>query len=148
MSAKATIVTANGTISPKVFWPLVVSIILTFVATFLSAITPEMLGALGPLAFPMGLALGAVSQVIVAYMKGDELRDLGVQATAAIIPSYKTDDEVTPQGIFVDPGEFYEPDEVEEPEINQPESEDVKSDEFSEGNDQLLAEVNQVRNQG
>jgi len=146
MSAKATIVTANGTISPKVFWPLVVSIVLTFVATFLSAITPEMLGALGPLAFPMGLALGAVSQVIVAYMKGDELRDLGVQATAAIIPSYTTDDQVTPQGVYVEP-EYFETDDVEEPEINQPESEDVKSDQFSEGNDQLLAEVNQVRNQ-
>lgn len=94
MAADSKTVTANGSISPKVFWPLVVSIVLTFLATFLSAITPEMLGELGVLAFPMGLALGAVGQLIAGYLKGDELRDLGVQATAAILPVAPTSETV------------------------------------------------------
>lgn len=87
MSASSTTVSAPGTISPKVFWPLVVSVVLVFVSTFLSALTPELLADLGPVAFPLGLALGAVSQTITGYLKGDELRDHGVRATAAVFPS-------------------------------------------------------------
>lgn len=104
MAANSTVITATGTISPKVFWPLAVSIGLTFVATFLSALTPDMLGAFGPLAFPLGLALGGVSQAIVAYMKSDELRDLGVKATAAILPAPVHTDSVS-----VDPAEVAPP---------------------------------------
>lgn len=95
MAAASTTVTAPGTISPKVFWPLVVAVVLTFLSTFLAAVTPQMLSGLGELAFPMGLALGAVSQVITAYMKSDELRDLGVRSTAAVLPVY-TDQVVPP----------------------------------------------------
>lgn len=96
MAAEAKTVTAPGTISPKVFWPLLVGVALTFAASFLSAITPEMLSWLGPAALPMAFALGTVSQTIVAYMKSDELRDLGVQATAAVLAVEPTS-QVTPE---------------------------------------------------
>jgi hypothetical protein len=90
MAAEAQTVTAPGTISPKVFWPLLVGVALTFVSAFLAGLTPEVLTALGPMAVPMAFALGAVSQTITAYMKSDELRDLGVRATAAVLPVQPT----------------------------------------------------------
>lgn len=93
MAANSTTVTAPGTISPKVFWPLVVGVGLTFVASFLAALTPDMLAVLGPFAVPTAISLGVVAQTLTAYMKSDELRDLGVQATAAVLPVY---DQVTP----------------------------------------------------
>lgn len=86
MAAEAQTVTAPGTISPKVFWPLVVGVVLTFIASFLAGITPEMLSGLGPMAVPMAVALTQVANTVSAYMKSDELRDLGVKATAAILP--------------------------------------------------------------
>lgn len=87
MAANSTIITAPGTISPKVFWPVVVGLLLTFVGTFLAAVTPDMLTGLGPFAVPMSLALGAVAQGITAYLKKDELREIGVEATAAVLPA-------------------------------------------------------------
>ena len=91
MAASSTTVTATGTISPKVFWPLVVALVLTFAASFLAAVTPEMLASLGPFAVPAAISLTAVANVIAGYLKSDELRDIGVQATAAVLP-----DQVTP----------------------------------------------------
>ena len=35
----------------------------------------------------MAMALTAVAQVITAYLKTDQLRDIGVQATAAVLPA-------------------------------------------------------------
>jgi hypothetical protein len=96
MAAEAQTITAPGTISPKVFWPLLVGVALTFVSAFLAGLTPDMLTALGPMAVPMAFALGAVSQTITAYMKSDELRDLGVKATAAVLPVQPTS-STTPQ---------------------------------------------------
>lgn len=87
MAANSTTITAPGTISPKVFWPVVVGLILTFLGTFLAAVTPEMLTGLGVYAVPMSLALGAVAQGITAYLKKDQLRDIGVEATAAVLPA-------------------------------------------------------------
>lgn len=86
MAASSTTVTASGSISPKVFWPLVVAVVLTFVGSFLAAVTPEMLSALGPFAVPMAISLTAVANVVAGYLKSDELRDIGVQATAAVLP--------------------------------------------------------------
>ena len=87
MAANSTTITAPGTISPKVFWPGVIGLVLTFVGTFLAAVTPEMLSGLGAFAVPMAMALTAVAQVITAYLKRDELRDIGVEATAAVLPA-------------------------------------------------------------
>lgn len=87
MAANSTTVTAPGTISPKVFWPVVVGLTLTFLGSFLAALTPDMLTGLGPFAVPMSLALGAVAQGLTAYLKRDELRDIGVDATAAVLPA-------------------------------------------------------------
>lgn len=87
MAANSTTVTAPGTISPKVFWSGFVGLVLTFVGTFLAAVTPEMLSGLGVFAVPMAVALTAVAQVITAYLKTDQLRDIGVQATAAVLPT-------------------------------------------------------------
>lgn len=87
MAANSTTITAPGTISPKVFWPGVVGLVLTFAGTFLAAVTPDMLSGLGAFAVPMAMALTAVAQVITAYLKTDQLRDIGVQATAAVLPA-------------------------------------------------------------
>ena len=87
MAANSTTVTAPGTISPKVFWPVFVGLVLTFVGTFLAAVTPDMLTGLGAFAVPMSMALTAVAQGITAYLKTDQLRDIGVQATAAVLPA-------------------------------------------------------------
>lgn len=87
MAANSTTITAPGTISPKVFWPGVVGLVLTFAGTFLAAVTPDMLSGLGAFAVPMAMALTAVAQVITAYLKADQLRDIGVQATAAVLPA-------------------------------------------------------------
>lgn len=87
MAANSTTVTAPGTISPKVFWPVFVGLVLTFVGTFLAAVTPEMLSGLGAFAVPMSMALTAVAQGITAYLKKDELREIGVDATAAVLPA-------------------------------------------------------------
>lgn len=90
MAANSTTITAPGTISPKVFWSGVVGLVLTFVGTFLAAVTPDMLSGLGAFAVPMAVALTAVAQVITAYLKTDQLRDIGVQATAAVLPAPPT----------------------------------------------------------
>lgn len=95
MAANSKTVTAPGTISPKVFYPLVVAVVLTFLGTFLAAITPETLSGLGAFAVPMSLSLAAIAQVITGYLKRDELRDLGVEATAAVIAVPPTS-QVTP----------------------------------------------------
>ena len=87
MAANSATITAPGTISPKVFWPVVVGLVLTFVGTFLAAITPDMLSGLGAFAVPMAMALTAVAQGITAYLKRDELRDIGAEATAAVVPA-------------------------------------------------------------
>lgn len=87
MAANSTTITAPGTISPKVFWSGVVGLVLTFAGTFLAAVTPEMLSGFGAFAVPMAVALTAVAQVITAYLKKDELRDIGVEATAAVLPA-------------------------------------------------------------
>ncbi|MBK4119739.1 hypothetical protein [Kocuria rhizophila] len=87
MAANSTTITAPGTISPKVFWSVVVGLTLTFLGSFLAALTPDMLTGLGPFAVPMSLALGAVAQGLTAYLKRDELRDIGVDATAAVLPA-------------------------------------------------------------
>lgn len=100
MAANSTTITAPGTISPKVFWPVVVGLLLTFVGTFLAAITPDMLSGLGAFAVPMAMALTAVAQGITAYLKRDELRDIGVEATAAVLPAAPT---APPVALDVDP---------------------------------------------
>ena len=87
MAANSTTITAPGTISPKVFWPVIVGLVLTFVGTFLAAVTPDMLNGLGAFAVPMSMALTAVAQGITAYLKKDELREIGVDATAAVLPA-------------------------------------------------------------
>ena len=90
MAANSTTITANGTISPKVFWPVVVGLALTFLGTFLAAVTPDMLNGLGVYAVPMSMALTAVAQGITAYLKKDQLREIGVEATAAVLPAAPT----------------------------------------------------------
>ena len=87
MAANSTTVTAPGTISPKVFWSVVVGLVLTFAGTFLAAVTPEMLSSFGAFAVPMAMALTAVAQGITSYLKKDELREIGVEATAAVLPA-------------------------------------------------------------
>lgn len=85
MAAASKTVTAPGTVSPKVFWPLLVGVGLTFAASFLAAVTPDMLAGLGPFAVPTAISLGVVAQTLTAYLKRDELRDIGVDATAAVL---------------------------------------------------------------
>lgn len=87
MAANSTTLTAPGTISPKVFWPVLVGLALTFVGSFLAAVTPDMLTGLGAFAVPMSMALTAVAQGITGYLKHDELRAIGVDATAAVLPA-------------------------------------------------------------
>lgn len=97
MAANSKTVTAPDTISPKVYWPLVVGVALTFIATFLAAVTPDMLTALGAFAVPMALALGAVAQNLTGYLKSDRLRVIGVEATAAILPDAPVTSQVVPE---------------------------------------------------
>lgn len=96
MAAESKTVTATGTVSPKVFWPLVVGLGLSFLASFLAAVTPDMLAALGPFAVPMATALVSVASVLTAYLKRDELRDIGVEATAAVLAVPPTSEVVPP----------------------------------------------------
>lgn len=95
MAANSKTVTAPDTVSPKVFWPLVVGVGLTFVATFLAAVTPDMLSALGPFAVPAATSLVSVAAVITGWLKTDKLREIGAEATAATVPVTPTSD-VTP----------------------------------------------------
>lgn len=95
MAADSKTVTAPDTVSPKVFWPLVVGVGLTFVATFLAAVTPDMLSALGPFAVPAATSLVSVAAVITGWLKTDKLREIGADATAATVPVTPTSD-VTP----------------------------------------------------
>lgn len=95
MAAESKTLTASDTVSPKVFWQLVVGVALTFVATFLAAVTPEMLSALGPFAVPAATSLVAVASVITGWLKTDKLREIGAEATAATVPVTPTSD-VTP----------------------------------------------------
>ena len=46
-----------------------------------------MLSSFGAFAVPMAMALTAVAQVITAYLKTDQLREIGVEATAAVLPA-------------------------------------------------------------
>ncbi|MEX5308879.1 hypothetical protein [Kocuria sp. CPCC 205297] len=95
MAANSKLVSAPDTVSPKVFWPLVVALVLTFFGTFLAAVTPDMLGGAGAFAVPLALALQAVAMTATGYLKGDRLRAIGSEATAAILPVAPTS-EVTP----------------------------------------------------
>ena len=92
MAADSKTVTAPDTVSPKVFWPLVVGVGLTFVATFLAAVTPDMLSALGPFAVPAATSLVSVAAVITGWLKTDKLREIGAEATAATVPVTPTSD--------------------------------------------------------
>lgn len=92
MAADSKTVTAPDTVSPKVFWPLVVGVGLTFVATFLAAVTPDMLSALGPFAVPAATSLVSVAAVITGWLKTDKLREIGAEATAATVPVNPTSD--------------------------------------------------------
>ena len=94
MAADSKTVTAPDTVSPKVFWPLVVGVGLTFVATFLAAVTPDMLSALGPFAVPAATSLVSVAAVITGWLKTDKLREIGAEATAATVPVTPTSDVV------------------------------------------------------
>lgn len=61
-------------VSPKVIWPVVVYLLLTSVQSNITAITPDMLGFLGPW---RGFVLGVVSAVIagaVGWFVRDPLR--------------------------------------------------------------------------
>lgn len=106
MAADSKTVSAPDTVSPKVFWPLVVGIALTFVATFLAAVTPDMLSSLGPFAVPMATSLVSMAAVITGWLKNDSLRSIGSDATAAILPVAPTS-QVTvplpPSDVLVDP---------------------------------------------
>lgn len=102
MAANSKTVTATGQVSPKVFYPLVVGLALTFLASLLAAVTPDMLTALGPFAVPTAAALVSVAGVLSGYLKRDELRDIGVEATAAILPAPPVTSEVTPAPDDVD----------------------------------------------
>lgn len=61
-------------VSPKVLWPLLVGIALTALAAALSALTPEVLAALGPYALPVSLGAAAAAQYITGYFKKDPAR--------------------------------------------------------------------------
>lgn len=87
MAAASKTVPASDTISPKVFWPMVAGLGLTFLGTVLAAITPEALEALGPMAVPVASGATAVATLIVGYLKSDILRTIGVEATAAVLPA-------------------------------------------------------------
>lgn len=72
----------NGSLSPKVTWPLFVGLFLSSVLTNFALITPDMLSWLGPWA---PFAYGTVFSLLgfaVGYFKSDPVRDLGVQAAA------------------------------------------------------------------
>ena len=105
MAANSKIVTATGTVSPKVFWPVLVGLALTFLGAALAAITPETLAGLGAFAVPLSLGLGAVAQAITGYLKSDELRAIGVEATAAILPDTPVTSDVVPNVDDVTPDE-------------------------------------------
>ena len=103
MAANSTTITAPGTISPKVFWSGVVGLVLTFVGTFLAAVTPDMLSALGPFAVPAATSLVSVAAVITGWLKTDKLREIGAEATAATVPVTPTSDVVvSPDDVPVD----------------------------------------------
>ncbi|WP_286737671.1 hypothetical protein [Kocuria sp. UBA1838] len=118
MAADSKIVSAPDTVSPKVFWPLVVGLGLTFVATFLAAVTPEMLSVLGPFAVPMATSLVSVAGVITGWLKSDHLRVIGSEATAAILPVAPTSQVTPPLPLADEPltptAERAEPDDVEQ----------------------------------
>lgn len=67
-------VLAKEKLSPKVTWPFYVGALLTALATFLAAITPDMLSFAGQFAVPLVLALGVLAQAITGYLKEDPLR--------------------------------------------------------------------------
>lgn len=96
MAANSKLVTAEDTISPKVFWPVAVGLLLTFAGSFLAAVTPEMLGALGPFAVPMAMGLTALAAAVTGYLKSDRLRAIGVEATSAVIATAPTSETVPP----------------------------------------------------
>lgn len=96
MAANSKLVTAEDTVSPKVFWPVAVGLVLTFAGSFLAAVTPEMLGALGPFAVPMAMGLTALATAVTGYLKSDRLRAIGVEATAAVIAVPPTSEVVPP----------------------------------------------------
>ncbi|ATW59949.1 hypothetical protein SEA_WALTZ_72 [Arthrobacter phage Waltz] len=66
-------------ISPKVLWPLVGGVVLTFLGATLAAVTPETLIALGPWAVPVATGTAAVAGYITGYMKRDPDRDAGAE---------------------------------------------------------------------
>jgi hypothetical protein len=61
-------------ISPKVIAGVAATIALTALATFLAAISPDMLTGLGAFAVPAALGIGALAQGISGYLKGDPAR--------------------------------------------------------------------------
>lgn len=61
-------------VSPKVLAGVAATIFLAAVATFLAAITPEMLTGIGVYAVPAALGIGALAQGITGYLKGDPAR--------------------------------------------------------------------------
>ncbi|WNO25851.1 hypothetical protein SEA_ALTADENA_29 [Arthrobacter phage Altadena] len=61
-------------ISPKVLVALLVGLGLTGLTAVLSAITPDMLSALGPFALPVALGIAAVAQGLAGYLKRDPAR--------------------------------------------------------------------------
>lgn len=61
-------------ISPKVLAALFGTVGLTVLAIFLSLVTPEMLTAVGPAAVPLATGLAGGGAVLLAYLRGDPLR--------------------------------------------------------------------------
>lgn len=102
MAANSKVVAAPDTISPKVFWPLLVAVALTFAGTALAAVTPDMLGGAGAFAVPLALGLQAVAMTVTGYLKGDTLRSIGSEATAAILPDAPVSSETVPATSSVD----------------------------------------------
>ena len=93
-------------ISPKVLAALFGTVGLTVLAIFLSLVTPDMLVALGPAAVPGSVALAGGGAVLLAYLRGDPLRQDSaltleaqrqVKEQGYVDPAFGTDVGLTPQ---------------------------------------------------
>lgn len=73
-------------ISPKVSSGLNWGIIAALAIGLLSAITPDMLGALGPYSTVAGALVGVAVTSLRAYLTRDPLRDAGAIAAAVSLP--------------------------------------------------------------
>lgn len=96
MAANSKTIIAQDAISPKVFWPLLLSVVLTFGSVALAAVTPEMLEGAGAFAVPLALGLQGIAVTVAGYLKSDKFMNIGKEAAAAILPDEPVTSSTTP----------------------------------------------------